>query len=133
HRSSNGPANGPTTVNGSNNTAKAAATAPAVAIDSGEKKNSVARPAWNMPSPHWETSRTANNLRKSRCTATVRKSVHILTLGRLSRAGRAVPAPGPVRRGGSSRRGRGAHRRPRRSDIHHSSSYYELLKIRLGS
>src|SRR5699024_12480227 len=93
----------------------------------------LARPAWTVPSTHRATSRTANNLRKSRCTATVRKPVHTLTLGRLSRADRAVPAPGPVRRGGSSRRGPGAHPWPRRSDIHHSSSYYELLKIRLGS
>src|SRR5674536_394853 len=54
--------------------AKAAATSAAVAMRSGEKKNSVARPAWNIPSPHWETSRTLNSLRKSRCTATTRRS-----------------------------------------------------------
>ena len=85
HRSSKGPANGPTIVNGSRSTANAAATAPAVARFSGEKKNKVANPAWNMPSPHWETSRTANSLRNPECTATVRRSDHIFTWRRLSR------------------------------------------------
>src|SRR5699024_2758749 len=96
HRSSSGPANGPTIVNGSSSTANAAATAPAVARFSGEKKNRVASPAWNMPSPHWDTRRTANNFRKSRCTATVRRSVHIFTWRRLSRYVVATAASRPA-------------------------------------
>ena len=77
-RSSSGPANGPTTVNGSSSTAKAPATEPAVAIVCGEKKNSVARPTWNMPSPHWETSRTVKSLRKPSCATRERRSATTL-------------------------------------------------------
>ena len=36
----------------------------AVLAVSGEKKNSVARPTWNMPSAHWLTRRTVNRRRK---------------------------------------------------------------------
>ena len=66
HRSSSTPAHGPTMVNGSSSTANAVATPTAVLAFSGEKKNSVASPTWNMPSAVWLVSRTANSLRKSR-------------------------------------------------------------------
>src|SRR5699024_12180556 len=64
HRSRNGPAKGPTIVNGSSRIANAPATALAVARFCGEKKNRVASPSWNIPSPHFDTSRTVNSLQK---------------------------------------------------------------------
>ena len=73
-RSSRTPANGPTSVYGSTETAKAPAAACAVVARSGEKNTRLASAAWNAPSLPWETSRTANSRRNPRPRSTVRRS-----------------------------------------------------------
>lgn len=94
HRSSSTPAHGPTIVNGRSSTANAVATPAAVVAFSGEKKNSVARPTWNMPSAVWLTRRTARSLRNSRSGHSALRSAITCT--------RAILPPehaGPVRCG----------------------------------
>lgn len=53
-------------MNGASRIANATAMLAAVPWLSGEKKNNVAKPIWNIPSPAWLTIRTVNSRRKSR-------------------------------------------------------------------
>ena len=132
HLSRSGPKKGPTRLYGPNITTMAAATPAAEVMDCGLKKNREASPAWNMPSPTWETSRTPRSLRKPTDFASADRSARTLTARskrrrRLERspsrrsfarptrpAGgvRLLPRRGGPRRGGARAGGCG-RRRPR--------------------
>ena len=64
-RSSNAPANGPSTEYGRYSTAKAAAISHGPAARSGLNSRPPARPAWNRPSPNWLTARNSSSRQNS--------------------------------------------------------------------
>ena len=72
HRSTNTPANGPSTEYGTTSTAVALAKPTAVFCLSGPNTTEATMTAWNSPSASWLTRRVANSHRKSRDSRTSR-------------------------------------------------------------